>query len=249
MNNRNYNREFADTDDRKYAYDFDYLMHDYLLRVFSEHFKGGDALELGCFEGEFTRKLQQHFKSVTVVEAASNLIEIARSKVRRDVEFHLSRFETVDLPMQKFDAIFLMHTLEHLDEPQVVLRRIRDWLSPEGKLYVAVPNANAISRQLAVKMGKVAYQSCVTEAEYLHGHRRTYTLDALEFEIRTAGLTSNQSGGVFFKPFANFQFDRLISEKIIDNAYLEACFELGKKYPDFCASIFSISQTDLGKES
>jgi len=243
MNNRNYNTEFADTENRKYAYDFDYLMHDYLLRVFQPHFVGQRALELGCFEGEFTRKLQEHFSSVTVVEAASNLIDIAREKVGNDVDFRLGTFESVDMGEQKFDAIFLMHTLEHLDEPQITLQRICKWLNPKGKLFVAVPNANAISRQLAVKMGKVAYQSCVTDSEYLHGHRRTYTLDSLEYEIRCAGLLSEKTGGVFFKPFANFQFDRLISECLIDKDYLEACFELGKKYPDFCASVFSISQT------
>jgi hypothetical protein len=31
---RDLNREFADTEDRKYAYDFDYRMHGYMLRTF-----------------------------------------------------------------------------------------------------------------------------------------------------------------------------------------------------------------------
>jgi hypothetical protein len=42
------------------------------------------------------------------------------------------------------------------------------------------------------------------------------------------------------KPFANFQFDQMIKQKIIDQAYLEGCYELGKKYPDFCASIYAL---------
>ena len=234
---RDYNREFEETVQRKYAYDFDYLMHDYLLREFSPQFSGDSALELGCFEGEFTAKLTEHFSMVTVIEASSELIEKAKIRTSSVPQFVLSTFETANLDEKKFDAVFLMHTLEHLDEPQFVLKRIRDWLKPTGRLYVVVPNANAISRQIAVKMGAVDYQTCVTPGEFLHGHRRTYTLDGLEHEIKQSGLRLEKSGGVFFKPFANFQFDKMLKHSVIDAAYLDGCYELGKKYPDFCASI------------
>lgn len=245
---RNYNQEFEQTADRKYAYDFDYRMHDYLLRTFSPHFKGDAALELGCYEGEFTVKLLPYFSSITVVDASSHLIAKAQARTRSLATFMLSTFEAVDFGKQQFDAIFLIHTLEHLDKPQEVLCRMHQWLSPDGKLYVAVPNANAISRQIAVKMGLVDYQISVTQGEHLHGHRRTYTLDSLEYEIKRAGFTLERTGGVFFKPFANFQFDQLMANSVIDDAYLEGCFELGKKYPDFCASIFAICSSDGKRE-
>ena len=237
---RNFNDEFHSSEDRKYVYDFDYLMHDYFLRVFAPHFNGSMALELGCFEGAFTAKLMHHFPSMTVIEASSDLIAIARVRTASTPTFLCSTFEEASVGQQKFDAIFLMHTMEHLDDPKFVLQRIREWLSPGGRLYVAVPNANAISRQIAVKMGVVPFQACVTPGEYSHGHRRTYTLDSLEHEIRQSGLTLEQSGGVFFKPFANFQFDKMMAQGAIDTAYLEGCYELGKKYPDFCASVFAI---------
>ena len=54
MTARDLNTEFADTADRKYAYDFDYRMHDYMLRTFDARLpRSGRALELGCFEGGF----------------------------------------------------------------------------------------------------------------------------------------------------------------------------------------------------
>ena len=121
-----------------------------------------------------------------------------------------------------------------------MLKGIKKWLSPQGRLFIAVPNANAISRQIAVKMGIVDYNSVVTKDEYMHGHRKTYTLDTLEFDIKQSGLNIVDSGAIFFKPFANFQFDSMIEHKIIDDAYLEGCFQLGKKYPDFCASVYAV---------
>ena len=54
---RDLNREFADTQTRKYAYDFDYRMHGYMLRAFDGKLPAGRALEMGCFEGEFTKRL------------------------------------------------------------------------------------------------------------------------------------------------------------------------------------------------
>jgi 2-polyprenyl-3-methyl-5-hydroxy-6-metoxy-1,4-benzoquinol methylase len=241
---RDFDREFQDSDVRSYAYDFDYLMHGYLMREFSTHLSGSRALELGCYKGEFTAAILQRFSDVTVVEGSAELIAMARARVEGAATFILSAFEQVDLPEACYDAIFLIHTLEHLDEPGEVLRAIKKWLAPAGRLFVAVPNANAISRQIAVKMGLVDYNSAVTRGERDHGHRRTYSLDTLEFVMRKNGLRIVQSGGVFLKPFANFQLDRMLQHGIIDNAYLEACLILGRKYPDFCASVFAVCAPD-----
>ena len=236
---RDLNREFADTDDRKYAYDFDYRMHGYMLRAFETRLPRGRALELGCFEGEFTKKLAAIFPDLTTVEGSSELIEVARKAAPAGVKFVLSRFEAFT-PDALFDAVFLTHTLEHLDEPVELLRRIGTWLTPTGRLFLVVPNAHAASRQIAVAMGLISHPTAVTPGEFEHGHRRTYNLEALAGEAREAGLKVVETGGVFFKPFANFQFDKLIASGVIGEDYLEGCFKLGALYPDLCASIYAI---------
>jgi hypothetical protein len=149
------------------------------------------------------------------------------------------RFETYETE-DRYDALFLIHTLEHLDEPISVLKRASSWLNNQGVFFIAVPNANALSRQIAVKMGLISHNSAVTEAERLHGHRCTYSLDTLERDAREAGLEVIHRGGIFLKPFANFQFDRLMETEIISEGYLEACYQLGMKYPDLSASIFLV---------
>lgn len=238
---RDLNGEFADSETRKYAYDFDYRMHGYMLRAFEGELPLGRALELGCFEGEFTRRLAELYEDLTTVEGASALIGVARSRTPEAVRFVLSRFEDYQ-PDGSFDAVFLIHTLEHLDEPVALLSRIREWLSPRGRLFLVVPNANAASRQIAVQMGLIAAPTAVTEGEFAHGHRRTYDLPALLDHVRQAGLIAARSGGIFFKPFANFQFDRLIASGAIGEDYLEGCFKLGAAYPDLCASIYAICE-------
>ena len=238
---RDLNQEFADNSHRKYAYSFDYHMHEYMLRTFAPLLPKGRALELGCFEGAFTERLTELYDDLTVVEGASELIAKAQRRVGHGAKFVLNYFERFK-PPTNFDAIFLLHTLEHIDDPVDLLRRIRSWLSPGGRFFVAVPNAYAASRQIAVTMGLISSPTAVTEGEFQHGHRRTYCLETLKSDIAAAGLGIIESGGIFFKPLANFQFDTLLEKQIIVRDYLDGCFALGKQYPDLCASIYAVCE-------
>lgn len=227
---------------RKYSYDFDSILRRYMLRAFAPFLVGRKrVLELGCYVGDMTELLVEQFDHVTVVEGAADLAARVRERMGSRVTVHTAFFEQVDLPPE-FDAIFLVHTLEHIDKPVDVLARCSKWLSRDGLLFVVVPNANAPSRQLAVKMGLIESNAAVTPAEFEHGHRRTYALDTLERDVSAAGLRVVNRGGVFFKALANFQFDKLLTlpERIIDQRYLDACFALGMQYPELCASVFTV---------
>ncbi len=236
---RNYNLELKDTPEHKYAYNFDFdVMHKYMVRSFEPFFKEGSMLELGSFKGDFTRRLTPYFKDITCVEASDEAIQLANKEFGDKVKFINALFETVVLP-QKYDNIVLTHVLEHLDDPIGVMKRINDeWLSDNGRFFLVCPNANAPSRQIAVKMGLITHNSAITPAEKEHGHRITYSLDTLERDARAAGLKVVHRSGIFFKALANFQWDRLLNTDIISNEYLDGCFQLGQQYPDLCSSIF-----------
>jgi 2-polyprenyl-3-methyl-5-hydroxy-6-metoxy-1,4-benzoquinol methylase len=236
---RDYNVEIEDTADHKYAYSFDFdVMHPFMIRSFEPFFRRGNVLELGSFKGDLTRRLARHFDDITCVEASAIAIDQARREFGQRVRFVNSVFETVSLP-QKYDNVVLTHVLEHLDDPVLILRRINDeWLADEGRLFLVCPNANAPSRQIAVKMGLITHNAAVTGAELEHGHRCTYSLDTLERDAVSAGLRVVHRSGIFFKALANFQWDRLLSTDIISKEYLEGCYKLGQNYPDLCSSIF-----------
>jgi 2-polyprenyl-3-methyl-5-hydroxy-6-metoxy-1,4-benzoquinol methylase len=153
-----------------------------------------------------------------------------------------SLFETAQLP-EKYDNIVLTHVLEHIDDPVAVMKRINDeWLSDTGRFFLVCPNANAPSRQIAVKMGLITHNAAVTPAEEAHGHRITYSLDTLERDARAAGLNVVFRTGIFFKALANFQWDKILGTDVISPEYLEGCYQLGHIYPDLCASIFLLCE-------
>ena len=236
---RDFNRELKDTSDHKYAYNFDFdVMHPFMIKSFLPFFKDGNALELGSFKGDFTRRIIPFFKDITCVEASDEAIKIANAEFGSKIKFVNALFETVSLPV-KYDNIILTHVLEHLDDPIAVMKRInKEWLSDNGRFFLVCPNANAPSRQIAVKMGLITHNSAITPAEKEHGHRITYSLDTLERDAKAAGLNVVHRSGIFFKALANFQWDRLLNTDIISKEYLEGCFQLGQIYPDLCSSIF-----------
>jgi len=243
MNARDYNAESRDNAGRQYAYGFDFdVMHSFMMRSFEPFFHAGSVLELGSFRGDFTRRLMGRFDDITCVEASEEGVTAARQRLGGSVQLVHGAFEAVDLP-RRYDNVVLTHVLEHLDDPVSVLRRVNEeWLAPGGRMFLVCPNANAPSRQIAVKMGLITHNAAVTPAEAAHGHRRTYSLDTLERDAAASGLRVVHRSGIFFKALANFQWDRLLGGDVISPEYLEGCYQLGHHYPDLCASIFLLCE-------
>jgi 2-polyprenyl-3-methyl-5-hydroxy-6-metoxy-1,4-benzoquinol methylase len=240
---RNYNLEFKDTKDHKYSYNFDFdVMHNYMLKSFLPFFKEGNFLELGSYKGDFTKKFLPFFSDITCVEASDQAITIAKETIGEKVKYINGLFEEITLPV-KYDNIILTHVLEHISNPVDVLKKINnEWLSDDGRFFLVCPNANAPSRQIAVKMGLISHNAAITPSEKEHGHQVTYTLDTLERDVRLAGYKVVHRSGIFFKALANFQWDRLLNTDIISKEYLDGCYELGQQYPDLCSSIFLLCE-------
>jgi SAM-dependent methyltransferase len=236
---RDYNAETRDTKDHKYAYNFDFdVIHPLMVRSFEPFFIEGNLLELGSFKCEFTKRLLPFFEDVTCVEASDLAIKVSKEQLGDRVSFVNDLFENATLP-SRYDNIVMTHVLEHLDDPVAVLKRVNDeWLAPGGRFFLVCPNANAPSRQIAVKMGLISNNSAITPAEAEHGHHITYSLDTLERDAVSAGLKVVHRSGIFFKALANFQWDKILNSDIISPEYLEGCYQLGQQYPDLCSSIF-----------
>ena len=241
-NMRDYNKESEDNE-RKYFYGFDIdVMHPYMIKSFKPFFGNGNLLELGSFKGEFTKRLVPFFNDITCVEASNEAVNVAKENLGSLVKIHNELFENIVLPT-KYDNIILTHVLEHISDPVKLLKKIKDeWLSDKGKLFVVCPNANAPSRQIAVKMGLISHNSAITSGEKEHGHYITYTFDTLERDLKKSKLNITHRSGIFFKPLANFQWDKILQTDIISNEYLDGCYELGQVYPDLCSSLFFVCE-------
>lgn len=242
MNKRDFNKESSGV---TYFYNFDRdIMHPFMIKSFMPYLRKGNLLELGSYKGDFTRRLLDIpiIEDITCVEAAGDAVYMLKQTFTDNdrVNSIHSMFETVTLPV-KYENIVCTHVLEHLDDPVTVLKRINDeWITDDGHLLLVCPNANAASRQIAVAMGLISHNSAVTPSEAQHGHKRTYSMETLFYDIARAGLLVVHGSGIFFKALANFQWDKLLETDIVSPEYLEGCYQVGKLYPDLCASIFLV---------
>ncbi len=219
---------------------FDAVMRGYMMRTFEPFFRDGPCLQVGCAHGDQTSLLAARFADLTVLEPVAEFIEAARAKAGAGVCFERGLIEGYET-RRRFETIFFSHVLEHVADPMDCLRRLGALLTASGRLFVVVPNAEAASRRIAVKMGALSHLEALSPDDVAAGHRRVYRLDTLCRDTRAAGLAIQSTGGVFFKPLANFQLNALMGGPLISPAFMEGCFELGREHPAFCASIYVVA--------
>ena len=217
------------------------LMRQLEVRVFSKHMTRGRALELGCEIGYMSELISPLVEQLDIVDASERFLDQTRSRGLPNARYFCSLFEEYDAD-RPYDAVFASHVLEHLMDVQQVLKVVKKSLLPEGLLFVAVPNARAVSRQLARHMGLIDSLYDLTPNDLRGGHRRVYDLVTLNRELDSAGFDVIAQGGIFFKPFADFQMDKLIDLGVLGEPQLEGLYRMGYEYPDMCADVYAIAR-------
>jgi SAM-dependent methyltransferase len=186
-----------------------------------------------------TELISEQVDKLMVVDGSKTFIEIAKKRVRDNVVFVHSLFETFT-PNLKFDYIFATYILEHINDAVGLLKLAGQLLDDNGLLFIVVPNARAFSRQLARHMGLLDDLFMLTANDINHGHRRLYDRILLNRDIEAAGLMQIGQGGLLLKFLADFQMDKLIQSGVLGDPQLEGLYKLGLEYPDLAGSLFSI---------
>jgi SAM-dependent methyltransferase len=211
----------------------DLIMNWYPERIARRTGHVGSILELGLGHGYtvpyFSRMADHH----EVVEGSQRVID----HFRETNDWYQGRlvqdyFETY-VPDRTFDVIVMGFVLEHVDDPQVLLRRYKDFLAPVGRLYVAVPNAKSLNRRLGYEMGMIDNIYDLNATDHQLGHKRNYCRDTLREDIGAAGFRSTLEEGIYLKPLP------LGVLKTLDDmdANLQAMLKVGVDFPDLCVAL------------
>jgi len=161
-----------------------------------------EILELGYGEGNFTEELVKRGFQPTVLEGSAASLQRARSFFGDKIKYAHDLFEEYD-PEQAFDCILATHVLEHVDDPVLLLKRMRKWLAPNGKIIIIVPNKESIHRQLAVIMKLQPDLDSLSARDKVVGHQRVYSLDSLAADVEKSGMKVIESEGFFLKTLPN----------------------------------------------
>jgi 2-polyprenyl-3-methyl-5-hydroxy-6-metoxy-1,4-benzoquinol methylase len=214
-------------------------MRQLIVRTCSPYVSGGRALELGCSDGFMTEMIAARVEHLDVVDGSRKFLAEASKRHLPNVTFVEALFEEFS-SAARYDAVFASYILEHVADPVAVMRMARSVLKPEGLLFVVVPNARALSRQLAQHMGLLTSLTDLTENDHNHGHRRVYDRVDLNRDVASAGFETIGQGGIMLKILADFQMDRLLADGMLTEAHVDGLYRLGLEYPDLCGSLFSV---------
>lgn len=164
------------------------------------------ALELGCGSGMWTRRLCQLYQRVDVVDASPELLTGVKkvcSSTPAELVCHEGLIEEFTPARGRtWEHIYLTFLIEHLIAPVGVLRNIRQWISPQGCIFLAVPNAHSLHRELAMRMGLLRSPTQLTENDKRLGHRRVYSMDLLSQHVEEAGYVIIDRYQIGLKPLS-----------------------------------------------
>ena len=105
--------------------------------------KGGTAsrlLDVGCGSGHFMAAARARGFDVCGIEPASAPADYAAQKF--NIPVIRKNILDTDLPAESFDVITAWDVIEHVSDPQAVLRCCAGWLKPGGIMTLRFPSAN-----------------------------------------------------------------------------------------------------------
>lgn len=161
--------------------------------------QGLRVLDVGCGGGILSESMTKAGAHVTGIDAESETIQVAKAHAKKNhlpIDYFCSAIEEYEA--QCFDVVTCMELLEHVQNPDLVLRHCRRLLKPNGILFLST-----ISRTLK------AYLGAIVAAEYILGllPRQTHDYDKfikpseLAKMARPFGLNIIDMKGLCYNPF------------------------------------------------
>lgn len=117
-------------------------------------FEGKSALDVGCGAGLLAEPLTRLGAKVTGIDAAPEVIAVAREHANAgglEIDYRVGAVEALD---GTFDLVTCMEVIEHVADPATFVKALAHRVAPEGLLIMSTPNATSWSRLLMIVVGE-----------------------------------------------------------------------------------------------
>jgi 2-polyprenyl-3-methyl-5-hydroxy-6-metoxy-1,4-benzoquinol methylase len=192
-------------------------------------------LDLGCGNGWLGREVKKKGDCYAVgITISKDEAAMAKQELDRVIICDLNNFDLSGLG--EFDCIVCSHVLEHLHQPQELLKRLSNNLTVEGVLIVALPNIVFWKHRWEFLKGRFRYIDA-TATDW--GHLRF-------FDCHSAGKLLEASGYRIVKSRASGNFPLPVIRKILPRAISSWIDNVSLKYfPGF----FGVQSIFVAKKS
>jgi SAM-dependent methyltransferase len=144
------------------------------------------------------------------------------------------------LHQETFDFIYIGGFLHEIQNPDIVLKKIRNICSKNTVIYTWVPNARSFHRLLAFEMGIIESVYQKSEHDNLFQRQNVFDIDKFSKLLTMNGFKIIKSGSYFIKPFTHDQMNMLLNNGIIDKSGLDGLNKMIKYLPEWGAELFTI---------
>lgn len=200
-----------------------------------DHIQNQSVLDLGIGTGYSVCHFSNIVRNYTVLEGGNSIINNFKAK-HPDISANIIETYFEDyVPEEKLDIIVMGCILEHVDHPLELLCYYKRFLKDSGRMYLAVPNWEALHKKIAFYAGMIPDMHFLSERDYELGHKRTFAMDSFQKLIKDAGLHCLKMEGIFLKPVATSQMEQLM----FDDSIYSALINVGKDYPELSAMLFA----------
>ena len=105
----------------------------------------GSLLDVGCGNGKYLEYARTRGWDGVGIELSALAAEAARA---REFEVIVGDALEVAWPATRFDRVRCAHTLEHVHDPEALLRRLREAVRATGRVEVLIPNRRSAPAHL-----------------------------------------------------------------------------------------------------
>jgi 2-polyprenyl-6-hydroxyphenyl methylase/3-demethylubiquinone-9 3-methyltransferase len=116
--------------------------------------EGKSALDVGCGAGLLAEPLARLGAQVTAIDAAPELIEVAREHAKRQglaIDYRAAAVEDLE---GKFDLVTSLEVIEHVADPQAFVLALAERLAPGGLMILSTPNRTEWSKLLTITLAE-----------------------------------------------------------------------------------------------
>jgi len=149
----------------------------------------GDFFEIGCGMGYFLKFARDNGFRVSGVEFSTFGTKAAQEKFGLNVQ--QGSLDTVAIPANSFDVVFLGDVLEHMVDPIKELERIRVLLRPNGIVAAEVPSSfnSMVGRAATLVYNMQGKKRFMKLPPY---HVNEFTPSTIRKALEVAGYTNNR---------------------------------------------------------
>ncbi len=172
------------------------------------------VLDLGCGGGLTCEPLCRLKGKVTGVDFAENNIEAAKIHAKKNnLKIHYLNQDIENLSLnKKYDIVILFEVLEHIENWELVIKKIKKNLKRSGTLIISTINRNFFSNILTIKLAENFLKWIPKNT---HKYEKFITPEELSTVLTKEKFSIINCSGLIFNPLKNewnlSKFNKLIN--------------------------------------